>query len=91
MRKQLPWHAFWRRDAMVGGHDESEKDRPKREESGRNERFVGRASPDAESRGSASGIGESLVDVEPNETARQGVLTGRISSESVSIRYTHWS
>ena len=35
-------------------------------------------------------IAERLVAVGPNETARQDVLTGRSSSESVSIRYAYW-
>ena len=74
-----------------GSPDESERDRPKREESGRNGPFPGLPSPDAIGPSRATGIAESLVVVGPNETARQDVLTGRSSRESVSIRYTHWS
>ncbi|KKM20063.1 hypothetical protein LCGC14_1649370 [marine sediment metagenome] len=39
----------------------------------------------------AAGVTDRLVVVGPNEAARKGILAGRITFESVSIRYAHWS
>ena len=57
---------------------------------GRNWPGSGLAGPDAVRSRRTAEIAQGIVAVGPNETAHQDVLTGRISSERVSIRYTHW-
>ena len=75
----------------MGSPDESERNRPGREEMARNWRSAGLPGPDATGVDRPAGTAESLVPVRDNDAARQDVLTGHVSSESVSIRYTHWS
>ena len=90
-RNACPFNELRASGLLEGSHDDSDRDRPKREESRRKGRFAGLAGHDAERAGRAGGIVESLVPVGPNDPARQDVLTGRISSESVSLAYAHWS